>query len=154
MIEYICIPNPENGDSDEEEDGDGDEEEEEKSNQEDPNGPKFGDSPEQHPGYKWIITRAVHDLLIKYNIDADLRDQDLIGCYFYNDFTGYGLHEVVDNIMQTVQNEFVSKEFDIHRFWVHIQALAVWMYSMGCRFAWSSVFLSVTSNSTPTNNKQ
>jgi hypothetical protein len=54
-------------------------------------------SPQEFPNWKWLITRKGYEKLIDLTIEAEKRDQDHMGQYHYNDFSGYGFQEVVEN---------------------------------------------------------
>ena len=145
MTEYVCILDREGDDDD-----DGEEDE-----VEDNGGEEAGDKAKKnreasdvylqpaddHPQHKLIVTRATNTLVNKYRVEIVKRNQDEFSCHFYNDFTGYGQQEVIENILQATYNEFVSKKFDLHRFWVHIEALAVFFYSLGGELMWPRMTL-------------
>jgi hypothetical protein len=54
-------------------------------------------SPQDFPDWKWLITRKGYQMIIDLQIAAEKRDQDHMGEYHYNDFSGYGFQEVVEN---------------------------------------------------------
>lgn len=51
----------------------------------------------ERPGHKWIMTAEGCRMFYNLRLEAMKRDQDVFGEYFYNDFTGYGFQEVVEN---------------------------------------------------------
>lgn len=53
--------------------------------------------PEDFPGWKWLITRKGYAIVVHLAVEAEKRDQDLMGQYHYNDFSGYGFQEMVEN---------------------------------------------------------
>jgi hypothetical protein len=136
LTEYVCISGPEDEDeNDEDLEDDEDDESENKEAKEDK--VKIdGEAAGEHPDHKFIVTRATNTLVNKYLVEVAKRDQDLFSCHFYNDFTGYGQQEIIENMLQAVYNEFASKAFDLHRFWVHIEALAVFFYDMRWDLVW------------------
>ena len=46
----------------------------------------------------------------KYDLQTQKRDQDAFGMFIYNDFTGYGLQEVIQNQLSAFNNEFASEK--------------------------------------------
>jgi hypothetical protein len=54
-------------------------------------------SPQDFPDWKWLITRKGYQMIIDLSIEAEKRDQDHMGEYHYNDFSGYGFQEAVEN---------------------------------------------------------
>lgn len=136
MTEYICISAPEEDDHDQEQEDNEDVVREDKV-QKDGKALDLSLQPaDEHPDHKFITTRATNTLVDKYRVEVLKRDQDAFGCYFYNDFTGYGQQEVIENMLQAAYNEFASKSFDLHRFWVHIEALAMFFYTMRWELCW------------------
>ena len=57
-----------------------------------------------HPEYNWIATKTGFELLLKWMDELSKRDQDNFGMYIYNDFTGYGTMEVMENMVRLVCN--------------------------------------------------
>ena len=49
------------------------------------------------PDWKWVITRKGFQMFLKLQKEAEHRDQDAMDQYHYNDFSGYGFQEVMDN---------------------------------------------------------
>ncbi|EME85543.1 uncharacterized protein MYCFIDRAFT_193826 [Pseudocercospora fijiensis CIRAD86] len=59
-------------------------------------------SASEHPNWKWIMLRESFDLLDAAYQDTDNRDPDTFGMYVYNDFLGYGIIEVLENMMWAI----------------------------------------------------
>src|SRR5271155_708292 len=51
----------------------------------------------EHPEHKWIISENGYKVTAKLQHEALTRDQDAMDSYQYNDFSGYGFQEVVEN---------------------------------------------------------
>lgn len=51
------------------------------------------------PDHIWILTRAGFKLLVQWREQQEKRNQHNFGMYFYNDFTGYGTREVMENMV-------------------------------------------------------
>ncbi|KAI7977837.1 hypothetical protein EIK77_009377 [Talaromyces pinophilus] len=49
------------------------------------------------PEWPWTLSSSAIDKYHELKKQAELRDQDMQGVYVYNDFTAYGVNEVVDN---------------------------------------------------------
>jgi hypothetical protein len=94
----------------------------------DPNSP-MGKPAKDHPEWKWILARSSIGLVNQYMLETQKRDQDFFGCYFYNDFTGYGMQEVVENMITAARTEYRKRDFNIDEFWKHIQAIAMWLHT-------------------------
>lgn len=54
----------------------------------------------EHPEWKWVMLRESFDLLDTAHKDTDHRDPDVFGMYIYNDFLGYGIIEVLENMVR------------------------------------------------------
>ncbi|CAG8908551.1 unnamed protein product [Penicillium egyptiacum] len=53
----------------------------------------------EHPGEKWIFTEAGVAKWIALNRSTDVRNPDNFGMYVYNDFFGYAVMELVENLV-------------------------------------------------------
>lgn len=51
----------------------------------------------ENPDWVWVFTEEGLKLFTQWQIQAENRDQDAFGVYMYNDFTAYGLTEVMEN---------------------------------------------------------
>lgn len=59
---------------------------------------KYFEKPvEENPDWPWVVSRQGWDVFNNNDLAAWKRDQDEAGMYVYNDFTGYGLQEVIEN---------------------------------------------------------
>ena len=90
-------------DSDEEEEDDEEEEHEEEQNESGggcgrPNC-KCHKPMSEHPDHPWIITKAGYRKLLTSQILVELRDPDNFNMYTYNDHSGYGVMEVLENLV-------------------------------------------------------
>lgn len=52
---------------------------------------------EKHPSHPWIFTKAGKAAFTMWYGEQLRRDQDEHGLYIYNDFSGYGVTEVMEN---------------------------------------------------------
>jgi hypothetical protein len=52
---------------------------------------------EDHPEHKWMLTKKGYLNTARLMYEVNIRDQDAIGEYFCNDFSGYGYQEVMEN---------------------------------------------------------
>lgn len=52
-----------------------------------------------YPGHLWVLTFAGMQRLYTTAIQSHVRDPDSMGMYTYNDHFGYGLRELVENIL-------------------------------------------------------
>lgn len=51
------------------------------------------------PDHIWFLTRAGFELFVQWREQQEKRHQHNLGMYFYNDFTGYGTREVMENMV-------------------------------------------------------
>lgn len=49
------------------------------------------------PDHTWVLSTKARQMNRKYNTQAQKQDQDKFRMYVYNDFTDYGLQEVIEN---------------------------------------------------------
>lgn len=56
-----------------------------------------GKPAEEFPDWPYIISEATTELVAKYSLESTKRDQDIFNMYVMNDFTGYGMQEVIEN---------------------------------------------------------
>ena len=55
------------------------------------------DQDDLDPEWPWIMSSSAIDKYLELKKQVELRDQDIQNVYMYNDFTAYGVNEVVDN---------------------------------------------------------
>ena len=60
-------------------------------------------SAEENPKHKWILTKAGADLHQQWLVEQLKRDADVFDVITYNDYSGYGTGEVVENMVLTPQ---------------------------------------------------
>jgi hypothetical protein len=122
----------------------------------------------EFPGYTWtvywICHYALHAILIPYNIaifkgakarklikkydlQTQKRDQDSLGMFIYNDFTGYGLQEVIQNQLSAFNKESMSGKLSPFILWYMIEALEWWFNSTDTML-WNSMYTSFIDCST------
>ncbi|KAE8414268.1 hypothetical protein BDV36DRAFT_286322 [Aspergillus pseudocaelatus] len=132
VYEYVCIckrPGADDDDEDEDEDEDDaeDDAEDGDNNEAECDGGKtcrcFKPAAD-YPDHPWIFSRAGLDKMITYRIMLDLRDPDSFSMYTFNDHSGYGAIEVVQNMML----DFEEASGKWQQQWAVIEALA-WLLS-------------------------
>jgi hypothetical protein len=145
LTEYICVGHAnEEEDSGEDEDSSEDEDSDEENDPDEQENPQnqsenvAGKPASEFPEWKWIFTRSAVGLHAKWDLEDQKRDQDSLGCHFFNDFTGYGQHENLENMVQAAYNEFTKKPFDIDRYWTHVQAIGLYLHEAGL-VPWNSM---------------
>lgn len=90
QYEYACIGKPSWAEeNDEDRDGDGEQ-----------SRLVWRKPSSEHPEWKWVMLRESFDLLDAAHKDVDKRDPDVFGMYIYNDFLGYGIIEVLENMVR------------------------------------------------------
>ncbi|THX45545.1 hypothetical protein D6D06_10435 [Aureobasidium pullulans] len=60
-------------------------------------------------------------------IEIPQRDQDMFGMYVYNDFTGYGYQEVVENNMAEFNKVLNDKDGKTEELWTILESMAWWI---------------------------
>ena len=78
----------------------------------------------EHPEWKWIISEKGYNTVKHMRTEAMHRDQDFMDQYQYNDFTGYGFQEMVNNQLQAFHNEYTKKSPDPLTLWGFITGFA------------------------------
>ncbi|KAF1811723.1 hypothetical protein P152DRAFT_474446 [Eremomyces bilateralis CBS 781.70] len=130
-LEYICLARPwQDREKEWEEDEDWeDEPSEEQMKLLEDEIEKYAEKPaEEHPEWKWIITRQGNYLANTYGDDTTRRNPDMMGMYTYNDHAGYGMQEVIENQLIAFKKEFSKKNCDPHRLWIHLEAMGLYFY--------------------------
>ncbi|KAL9595380.1 MAG: hypothetical protein Q9219_006482 [cf. Caloplaca sp. 3 TL-2023] len=82
---------------------------------------RFADA---NPKHTLLITRNGERLFQEWFIDQMKRDADFMGAMAYNDFSGYGAAEVVDNMLSTFNGVIKHEPKDIWSVWAHIEGMA------------------------------
>ena len=54
---------------------------------------------DDHPEHNWIVTKKGYKLMKEWLIQADKRCPDNFNMYIFNDFYGYGICEVIENMV-------------------------------------------------------
>ncbi|PVH69177.1 hypothetical protein DL98DRAFT_598877 [Cadophora sp. DSE1049] len=83
----------------------------------------------EFPGYAWALSLKARKLIKKYDLQTQKRDQDSLGMFIYNDFTGYGLQEVVQNQLSAFHKGFLSDKPNPFALWYMMESLAWWFTS-------------------------
>ena len=50
----------------------------------------------------WVVTKKGNELAMAWRVEKEKRDQDAYGMYIFNDWTGYGICEVMENMVRIV----------------------------------------------------
>lgn len=149
--EYICVCNlPWQGNSDEEEDDD-EEDDSEEEEDEDEDEDEASDDPDQaggktkkpkcdagetclcykpaaeHPEHRWIITKAGLHKFLAQRVMTDLRCPYMFNMDIYNDFHGYGVLEVFENLLL----DYAEADGDWKEQWVVCETI-VWFLLDPC----------------------
>jgi len=84
----------------------------------------FEKKPRDTPNWRWILSTSAYKLSQQLDREFQKRDQDRFGMYIYNDFTGYGIQEVLENWLQSFVIEFRRVKSSTLQLWVYMEALA------------------------------
>ncbi|USP81136.1 hypothetical protein yc1106_08410 [Curvularia clavata] len=95
-----------------------------------------GDSPEKHPGHKWVMMFNAYMKLDWLMRKARYCNPDNFGMYIYNDWYSYGLTEILENMMVEFNKAYHSKGPNrLEDMWVIISAVGLWINQedhLGC----------------------
>jgi hypothetical protein len=83
----------------------------------------------EFPESPFIISKQAEEAYVGHHIAALKRDQDLFGMHIYNDWTGYGMQEVIENQLSAFNNTMnVNKgqEPDAVDLWIKLSVFAHW----------------------------
>ncbi|KAJ5532548.1 hypothetical protein N7494_009100 [Penicillium frequentans] len=120
--DYICLCKPfhrwgSDGDDEEDEEDDEDEDEDEDDAEKEKEAPcDIGKTcvcfkpAAEHPEHPWVITNAATWKLRTLNIMISMRDPDAFGMYTYNDHFGYGILEMLQNLILDFEEAKTWKE--------------------------------------------
>ncbi|KAM5364990.1 hypothetical protein ACJZ2D_011250 [Fusarium nematophilum] len=133
--DFVCRvkPSGDGGDDEDEEDEEEEEEEEEGEGQGEKDADKVdadkgrslhGKLASLHPDYPWIFTMRGLDRSQWWAQEVLKRDQDDFSMHIYNDFTSYGVLEVVENIFQQF-SDVKKPKASYHDIWPEVEGLAL-----------------------------
>jgi hypothetical protein len=92
-----------------------------------------GKPTEEFPDWPYVISEATAELVTEYSLESTKRNQDDFDMYVSNDFTGYGMQEVVENQLRGMNTLMAKRQFpDDERavgLWVRLSAFAHWTQS-------------------------
>ncbi|KAF1938112.1 hypothetical protein EJ02DRAFT_425980 [Clathrospora elynae] len=81
-----------------------------------------------HPDWKWVILWEGFETFLTYKRRANYCAPDNFQMYIYNDFNGYGLQELMENLMVAFDAALKKKDdVALKRMWAVISALALWL---------------------------
>ncbi|KAF2871327.1 hypothetical protein BDV95DRAFT_607582 [Massariosphaeria phaeospora] len=90
----------------------------------------YGSLASKHPDWKWVTMRAAFDKHDFLRLKEKYCDPDFFGMYIYNDWKGWGLQEITENLMVEFDNAFHKKGGpSLNEMWVLISALGRWIAS-------------------------
>jgi len=134
--EYFCIPRPqwdlenENDDRDEDEQLDEEELEELTETLRETHIKILHKPAAEQPDYKWIAMEKTWQLFLEWDRRQSYTNPDNFEMYIYNDFYGYGLQEMIENILVKFNKEVIKKNKDetaLKQMWATISAFIHWL---------------------------
>jgi hypothetical protein len=81
----------------------------------------------EHPEWTWIVTRGGYEMMGALMTAAAYRDQDNFGQYHFNDFTGYGVQEVVENHLGAFNKEWNQATRRPLGLWQHVESFMLFV---------------------------
>ncbi|KAK0509296.1 hypothetical protein JMJ35_008667 [Cladonia borealis] len=85
---------------------------------------------DDHPEHKWIVTKKGFELMKKWMVQADKRDPDLFDMHIFEDFYGYGICELIENMFLAFDKEHGKKTQDPVAMWSIMESMA--LFFMNC----------------------
>jgi hypothetical protein len=89
-----------------------------------------GKPAEEFPDWPYVISEATAELVTEYSLEATKRNQDDFDMYVSNDFTGYGMQEVVENQLREINTLMLKRQLPADELavglWVRLSAFAHW----------------------------
>ncbi|KAF1949115.1 hypothetical protein CC80DRAFT_510763 [Byssothecium circinans] len=74
-----------------------------------------------------LVSKASIELADEYHAQAEVRDQNNLNMLFNSDFTGYGLQEVIENQLSTINSCMIKRpEPKVIELWIRLSAFAHW----------------------------
>ncbi|KAF2795672.1 hypothetical protein K505DRAFT_335813 [Melanomma pulvis-pyrius CBS 109.77] len=82
---------------------------------------------DEHPEYKWVVMAKAAVLQVKYERRTTYCNPDSFDMYAYKDFHGYGIHELVENLLVDFDAAFLKKNNKgLEEMWVIMAAMGWW----------------------------
>ncbi|EED12789.1 conserved hypothetical protein [Talaromyces stipitatus ATCC 10500] len=78
----------------------------------------------ESPEWPWIMSSLALDKYHELEKQAENRDQELHGVYMYNDFTAYGINEVIENQLKDFNKEVSRRVISPYAVWAQLEALS------------------------------
>jgi hypothetical protein len=82
---------------------------------------------EDYPDHKWIVTQKGFALSLEWLQQVENRHQENFDMYISNDFNGYGICEVMENILLAFAKEEKKKRIDPMAMWSVVESLALFL---------------------------
>ncbi|KIM95732.1 hypothetical protein OIDMADRAFT_148790 [Oidiodendron maius Zn] len=73
------------------------------------------------------VTKAGMERFLEINQEVDKRDQDTQGMYIYNDFSGYGVIEVLENTLAEFNKIIFKKDVSPLKKWAVVEGLTIYL---------------------------
>ena len=92
-----------------------------------------GKPAEKFPNWPYVISQVTAELVKKYSLESIKRDEDSFDMVVSNDFTGYGLQEVIENQLTAINSLMAKRHVSADELavglWVRLSAFAHWTQS-------------------------
>ncbi|KAK7428113.1 hypothetical protein QQZ08_005352 [Neonectria magnoliae] len=137
--DFICLTQAPDKDEDEYDEDDEDEEDDEEADKsadkapdassKEPKPSVTGKLASLHPDHIRTISMLGQDRTRWWQLEATKRDQDDFDMHIYNDFTGYGRIEVIENIFLHFEKLFKKRNVSYREIWPEVEGFALGMNS-------------------------
>lgn len=77
--------------------------------------------------HKRVVTKRGYELATEWRVQKEKRDQEAFGMYIFNDWTGYGICEVIENMFLAFEKETKEKNREPLGLWSHIEGMALFL---------------------------
>ncbi|KAF2190753.1 hypothetical protein K469DRAFT_697983 [Zopfia rhizophila CBS 207.26] len=83
----------------------------------------------EHEDWKWVIMWDSWKMFCDWERRELYCNPDLFGMYIYNDWCGWGLQELLENLLVAFNKEITKRPYEqsLHRMWAVISALGIWI---------------------------
>lgn len=91
---------------------------------------------EDYPQHQWVVTKKGYEMALEWVEQREKRCQDNFDLYIFNRYNGYGISEVIENMLLAFAKEDKKKRIDPMAMWSVIESMALFL--RGDLFHWHS----------------
>ncbi|KAI9669863.1 MAG: hypothetical protein M1831_006898 [Alyxoria varia] len=87
-------------------------------------------------GHAWIFSKKAIVWMNHWLDEVEVRNPDNFGMHIYNDSAGWGIGEVMENQLVTLDRELKKTNPDAVRLWTLLQGIALWLVHEQTLYLW------------------